>query len=95
MAIPTRAELDGLIRNRLAEDPSFRDALLDNPRDALSGLVGVPIPETVTIDTHEESLAHLHIVVPATVATGEIADDQHEMVAGGVCWANSGDYAGP
>jgi hypothetical protein len=86
MVIPTRAELDGLIRNRLAEDPSFRDALLTDPRAAVSDLVGVNIPEAVTIDAHEETLSHLHIVLPAAAAPGDIADDQLEMVAGGTCW---------
>lgn len=38
MAFPTRAELDNLIRDRLASDPAFRDALLADPRAAIAHL---------------------------------------------------------
>jgi hypothetical protein len=92
MAIPTRAELDGLIRNRLADDPGFHDALLADPRAAVAELVGIPIPGGVTIEAHEESLSHLHLVIPAKASTGEIADEELELVAGGACWTNCGDY---
>ena len=91
MAIPTRAELDGLIHNRLATDPGFRDALLADPRAAVSKLMGIPIPNSVAIDVHEESLSHVHLVVPAKASTGELADNELEQVAGGVCWRNCSD----
>jgi hypothetical protein len=90
MAIPTRAEVDALVREKLAADPAFRDALLADPRAALSELVGTPIPEIVTINVHEESLTSVHLVLPSRPASAELSDDDLELVAGGgVCWTNS------
>ena len=89
MAIPTRAELDALIHNRLADDPGFRDALLANPRAAVSEMVGIPLPEIVAVDVHEESLTHVHLVIPAQTSAGEISDKDLELVAGGgICWVD-------
>ena len=87
MAIPTRAELDAMLRDRLASDPDFRDAILADPRAAVSGLVGVEIPDVVTVTVHEESLTDVHVVLPAAARSeGEIHEDDLELVAGGVCW---------
>ena len=97
MAIPTRAELDCLIRDRLAADPGFRDALLADPRAAVSELVGIPIPNGVIIEVHEESLSHVHLVITAQTSAGEISDNDLERVAGGggtTCWFNF-DERGP
>lgn len=89
MAIPTRAEVDALVREKLAADPSFREALLADPRAALSELVGTPIPEIVNITVHEESLTSVHLVLPSQPAA-ELSEDDLELVAGGgVCWLNS------
>ena len=87
MSAPTRAGLDEAIRNRLASDPAFREALLADPRAAVSELLGVELPDTVTITVHEESLTDVHLVIPAA-ATDEMTDADLELVAGGVCWSN-------
>jgi hypothetical protein len=91
MAIPTRAELDVLIRERIAEDPGFRDVLLADPRAAVSALVGIDLPDVVAVTVHEESLTDLHLVLPATRSAGELNEDDLELVAGGgACWDNCG-----
>lgn len=91
MAIPTRAELDTMIRERLADDPGFRDVLLADPRAAVSSLVGVDLPDLVTVSVHEESLTNIHVVLPAARGAGELAEDDLELVAGGGnCWDNCG-----
>lgn len=93
MAIPTRAEVDQMIRERLASDPDFRGAMLADPRGTLSALVGIELPEAIDVEVHEESLTHLHITLPAAdLAGAELSDDSLEMVAGGACWSNCGDY---
>ena len=90
MAIPTRAELDSLIHNHLATDPGFRDVLLADPRTAVAGLLGVKLPDFVTVEVHEESLSHVHLVIPAQTSAGEICDKDLELVAGGAaCWSDS------
>lgn len=89
MAIPTREELDDLIRERLAADPAFRDALLADPRGTVSALVGVDLPDLVTVEVHEESLTSVHLVLPPSPTRDALSDDDLELVAGGgVCWMN-------
>ena len=89
MSIPTRAEIDALISERIADDPSFRDALLSDPRAALSALVQTEIPEFIAVTVHEESLTDVHLVIPEAPGD-EIAEEDLEMVAGGeACWTNS------
>lgn len=92
MGIPTRAELDVMVQERIAEDPEFRGRLLADPRAAVAELVGMDLPDLVTVEVHEESLTHVHFVVPAQDATGELVDDDLELVAGGdMCWGHCGD----
>ena len=52
MAIPTRAQVDVMIRERLATDPDRRATLLADPRAALSGLIGVDLPGLVAGGAH-------------------------------------------
>jgi hypothetical protein len=90
MSIPTRADVDAMIRERLASDPAFRQQLIDDPRATVSQLVGMDLPDVVTVTVHEESLTGIHIVLPSVPSQGELADDELELVAGGgVCWTNS------
>ena len=86
MAVPTRADLDRLITERLATDPAFAQALTGNPRAAISQLVGMELPAALVIDVHQESLAHLHIVVPVMDDKAELQEEDLELVAGGVSW---------
>jgi hypothetical protein len=91
MAIPTRAEVDALVRTRLADDPGFREQLMADPRAAVSALIGMDVPDAAEVSVHEESLTAVHLVIPAAVAD-ELTEDQLESVAGGVCWGNCSDY---
>lgn len=91
MGVPTRIELDQLIRDRLAADPDFRATLLADPRAAVATLIGMKLPDLVTVEVHEETLTHIHLVIAATPTRGEIADEDLELVAGGgACWDNCG-----
>ena len=89
MAIPTRAEVNDILLSRLAAEPGFREKLLANPRSAISDAIGIPLPEVVHVEVHEESLTDVHLVIPAVRTKGEIADHDLELVAGGgMCWGN-------
>ncbi len=90
MSVPTRAELDVLVRERLASDPDFRAELLAAPRAAVSKLLGLALPDAVQVEVHEETLTHIHLVITTPSASGEISDDDLELVAGGgECWGHA------
>jgi hypothetical protein len=98
MAIPTRAELDALLQDRLAADPAFRDQLLADPRGTVSELAGIDLPELVQVTVHEESLTSVHLVVPASTpaSSGELSEEDLELVAGGgMCWDDCAGCSGP
>lgn len=88
MALPTRTDVDAMIRNRLEQDPDFRAALLADPHAALSELVGVPLPEAVNITVHEESLTDVHLVIPLVDSDGEVSESDLDLVSGAGCWDN-------
>lgn len=91
MAVPSRKQVDEMIARALADDPAFRDQLLADPKATLSALVGMPLPDAVSVEVHEESLTSIHIVVPAASGSGELSEDDLELVAGGgACWDNCG-----
>ncbi len=91
MAIPTRAQVDSLIRQRLESEPAFREKLVSDPRAAISDVIGMPLPEVVKVSVHEESLTDVHLVIPPIRSGGELAEADLELVAGGgTCWDNCG-----
>jgi hypothetical protein len=81
MAIPTHAEFDALLRDRLASDPQ----LPTDPRAALSQLAGLDVPDFISITVHEESLTDGHIVIPAA-PSDEFAEQDLEITTGGNAW---------
>jgi len=80
MAVPTRSEVEAIIAERIAADPTFRDTLLANPQAVLSEVVGFDIPDSVQVVLHEESLTQIHLTVPASEA---LSDADLAFVAGG------------
>jgi hypothetical protein len=73
-------------RIRAEADPAFRAELLADPRKALESELGVQIPESVSVQVHEESMSEVHLVLPA--AQEDLSDADLELVAGGAGWAD-------
>ena len=86
MAVPTRAEVEAIIAERIAADPAFRETLLADPRAVLSEVIGFDIPESVQVVLHEESLTQIHLTIPATET---LTDADLELVSGGMDWSGS------
>ncbi|MFM8774887.1 MAG: NHLP leader peptide family RiPP precursor [Actinomycetota bacterium] len=86
MAVPTRSQVEALIAERIAADPSFRETLLSDPRGVVAEIVGFGIPETTQVVLHEESLTQIHLIIPSAE---DLSDADLELVAGGSkCWSN-------
>jgi hypothetical protein len=86
-SFPTRQDIDNTIRERLESEPGFRERLTSDPRGVLSEIVGMPLPDSVAVTLHEETLTDVHIVIPAA-DSDELSDNDLELVAGGSCWGN-------
>jgi len=89
MTIPTRGDIDLLVRKHLESDPEFRKRLVADPRGVIGELAGMKLPQSVQVDVHEESLTHVHLVIPHVPPAGELSDKDLELVAGGTCWSDS------
>lgn len=79
MAVPTRAEVEASLAERIAADPHFRDRLVADPHEALAEVLGVVIPESVHVVIHEESFTQIHLTIPASA---DLTDEDLELVAG-------------
>lgn len=89
MANLTREQMLEAIRERVTQDPQFRAQLMAEPRAALSEMIGMQIPDSVTIAVYEESPTDIHLVIPAVSSLNE-AD--LELVAGGKWGDNLPSY---
>ena len=93
MPVHTRAEVEAMIAERIAADPGFRAALQADPREVIGGLVGLPIPDSVSVVLHEESLTQIHLTIPSG---NTLSDDDLELVAGGGdLWSGHISTCGP
>jgi hypothetical protein len=79
----TRRHLETIL-SRSATDRDFRRLLLDDPRAALSDVMGAEVPETVDI-RFVENTADATIVLPEFVdPAAELTEKDLETVAGGI-----------
>lgn len=57
-------DLQASIIERTNQDPTFRQALLDDPKAALSKFLGVVLPQGVNINVLEEKPGQHYLVLP-------------------------------
>ena len=76
----TREEVENKIRSLAAEDDKFRKLVLDDPRRVVSDMVGVTIPDGVTLTVHEENSTSFHLVLPPS---DRLTHSELMSVAGG------------
>ncbi len=69
------------ILKKAAEDKTFKQKLLDNPKTAIEKLTKKSLPKNLTIDVIEEDIDELILVLPKT--TSELSDSDLDNVSGG------------
>ena len=87
MPVPTRADVESMVAERCWAEPSYRDALVADPRGVLGELIGMESPEAVQVVLHEESLTQIHLTIPAE---DMLSDADLELVTGGIAWGDIG-----
>ena len=88
----TRGQIQDLLAKFSKKNPTYRAALLKNPKVVLEGQLNTRIPASVTVKAVEESPNTMYVVVPyAPKAGGELSDGALEAVAGGASGSKGGD----
>ena len=84
MANMTRGEMQDILAKFSVEDPTYRAALIKNPRAVVEKQFNMALPPNVTVKAVEDSSEQFFVVVPpATAQLGELDDSDLEKVAGG------------
>jgi hypothetical protein len=80
----SRGEIQDLLFKFSKNTPSYRSALIKNPKAVLEGQLGTKIPDSIHVKAVEETADTMFVVVPYVPAAGaELSDSALEMVAGG------------
>lgn len=80
----TRGQAQDLLANLSKREPTFREALLKDPKTTVEAQLGVKIPTSVTLDVVEETSTTMYVVVPfVPKAGGQLSDKALEEIAGG------------
>ena len=76
MATKSYAEMRAELIDRARQDESFRARLLDDPKATVEEAFGAKVPESMTIEVHEDSATQAHLVLPPMAALNdeELAD---------------------
>ena len=77
-------DIEQAIIERAWQDDSFRQSLVENPKDAVADAFGVEIPEGVDFQVMEETATQRYMVLPANPsAAGELSDEDLDVARGG------------
>lgn len=78
-----RREIEDFLIEKSLVDPEFRNKLISNPRETLSGL-GLPIGKDVKINVFIEEPGSFSIVLPRVLQdSGELAPEELETISAG------------
>ena len=76
----TVSEMREKIVVKAMKDADFRSRLLSDPKGTVGQELGVTIPESISIDVHEESATSAHLVLPPN---SKLSEEDLKAVAGG------------
>ncbi len=60
----SKAEIEARLIQQAAQDPSFRQRLLDDPKAAIADFLGVALPPAMTLTVLEETPGQHYLVLP-------------------------------
>ena len=67
----THEELRSELLAKAAEDDGFRAKLVEDPRAAIKGALGLDLPDAISVQVHEEQALTAHIVLPPSTSLTE------------------------
>lgn len=76
----TYAQLRADVIDKAQKEEDFRSRLLDDPKAAVEEAIGLPMPDSVSIEVHEESPTVAHLVLPPS---GALTNMDLEGIAAG------------
>lgn len=75
------------LRTKACNDLDFREQLKRSPKDTLSEMLNISLPDNLEIRVLEDSNQVIHLVLPPANSKGLSAEDL-ESVTGGSGWTN-------
>ena len=63
-------------------DSDFRQQLLADPKSAISGELGITIPDSMNIEVHASDMQTVHLALPPDP---NITEEQLEAISAGLC----------
>src|SRR5687767_12439511 len=84
MSEVSRGEVLDIIAEFAAKDPTYRQALLANPKDVLSKQMNQSLPDSLNVKVVQETADTIYLIAPYVPQQGdELSDADLEKVAGG------------
>ena len=76
----TVREMQEKIIGKADQDADFRALLLSDPKGAVEQALGVRVPESMSVEVHEQSATTVHLILPPD---SKLNEDDLQAVAGG------------
>ena len=79
------------ILDKAAENADFRARLMTDPKGAITQELGIQIPDSLSVEIHEESHGEAHLVLPPN---SRLSESDMAAVAGGTWTAGKEGWSG-
>jgi hypothetical protein len=73
--VVSEAILKNQVIQKAWEDPSFKQKLLADPKEALREALGIQVPDNITLKTVEEGSNEFYLVIPPSPSSGVMKTD--------------------